>query len=113
MVQLPAHRPIDGHQYREDCLVRRAEGEAELDEPDDRIDRTVEAIVRYARTHHGHMRFIARERYGGVRAVREAIAAELEWFTDKVATALAARPEYRDWNPGDMSMSPGSMSITW
>lgn len=77
---------------------------AEQDESDARIDRTVEAIVRYVRTHRCHMRFIARERYGGVRAVREAIAAELDRFTGEVATALAVRPEYESWGTGDMGM---------
>ncbi|MGP3950737.1 TetR family transcriptional regulator [Streptomyces sp. 7N604] len=77
---------------------------AEQEETDGRIDLAVEAIVRYVRDHPSHMRFIARERYGGVRAVREAIAAELARFADEVATALSARPEYEGWSAGDMSM---------
>ncbi|MGP4000125.1 TetR family transcriptional regulator [Streptomyces sp. 8N706] len=76
----------------------------EQDHTDGRIDHIVEAIAVHVRDHHPHIRFIARERHGGVRAVRVAIAAELERFADEVATALASRPTYRGWSPDDMSM---------
>ncbi|MGP3983685.1 TetR family transcriptional regulator [Streptomyces sp. KR80] len=77
---------------------------AEQEESGARIDHTVEAIARYVRTQPSHMRFIARERHGGVRAVRIAIAAELERFADEVATALASRPLYEGWSSGDLKM---------
>lgn len=76
-------------------------------ESDGRIDGSVEAIAGYVREHRSHIRFIARERYGGVRAVREAIRADLGRFAEEVATALAARPTYARWSREDMSMLAG------
>lgn len=77
---------------------------AEQERADGRIALVVEAIATHVREHHAHIRFIARERHGGVRAVRAAIAAELDRFADEVAAALAARPGYADWSPEDMAM---------
>ncbi|MFG2191971.1 TetR family transcriptional regulator [Streptomyces sp. NPDC048639] len=77
---------------------------AEQDETGGRIDSAVDAIVRYVGGHRPHMRFIARERYGGVRAVREAIAAELGRFTEEVAGSLSPRPVYEGWTADDMRM---------
>ncbi|MEV6315716.1 TetR family transcriptional regulator [Streptomyces sp. NPDC051776] len=75
---------------------------AEQKEAGGRIDSAVDAIVRYVRDHRPHMRFIARERYGGVRAVREAIAAELERFAEEVAGSLSPYPVYESWTADDM-----------
>lgn len=74
------------------------------DGSDGRIDRTVGAIVEYVRSHRSHVLFISRERHGGVRAVREAIAGQLTRFVEEVAAALATRPEYRDWSADDLGM---------
>jgi AcrR family transcriptional regulator len=74
------------------------------DDSDDRIEETVEAIACYVRDHRAHLRFVSRERHGSVRAVREAIAAELSRFADEVATALAPRPTYAGWDYRDMRM---------
>lgn len=74
------------------------------DDSDDRIDETVDAIARYVRDHRAHLRFVARERHGSVRIVREAIAAELARFADEVATALAPRQTYAGWDYPDMRM---------
>src|SRR5688500_6479440 len=41
---------------------------------DERIDRAVALIARHVREHPAHIRFIARERNGGVQKVRSAIA---------------------------------------
>ncbi|MET8677931.1 TetR family transcriptional regulator [Streptomyces sp. NPDC004647] len=76
----------------------------EQDETDGRIDRAVEAIAGYVRHRRPHMRFIARERYGGVKDVRVAIAAELDRFVGEVAEGLASRPEYGGWSAEDMRM---------
>jgi hypothetical protein len=57
--------------------------------------------------HRPHIRFIARERYGGVRAVREAIAAQLALFTREVAAALAAQPSSAGWRPEEVEMLAG------
>src|SRR5690242_2853271 len=68
----------------------------------DIIDRSVAIIASYATEHRPHIRFIARERYGGVRAVRAAIAAELDRFADEVADGLAAQPVSAGWQPEDL-----------
>ncbi|NJP43771.1 TetR family transcriptional regulator [Actinacidiphila epipremni] len=71
------------------------------------IDRTVAITVAYADEHRAHIRFIARERYGGVRPVREAIAAELARFTEEVATGLAAQPASAGWSPAELRVLAG------
>jgi AcrR family transcriptional regulator len=77
---------------------------AEQGESEELIDHAVRVIADHVRAHRAHVRFIARERFGGVRQVREAIAAELERFTDEVAQALAAQPVSAHWNPADVRM---------
>jgi hypothetical protein len=74
---------------------------------EDLIDRAVALTVGYADEHRAHVRFIARERYGGVRPVREAIAAELDRFTGEVADGLAAQPESAGWRPAELRVLAG------
>jgi AcrR family transcriptional regulator len=71
-------------------------------DPADIIDRAVAVTAGYATDHRPDVRFIARERYGGVRAVREAIAAELRRFADEVAAGLAVQPASAGWDPADL-----------
>lgn len=80
---------------------------AEQRSPEGRIDRTVSLIEQYVREHPAHIRFIACERNGGVRAVRAAIAAQLEKFTREVARVLSSEPESREWNESEMDMLAG------
>ncbi len=83
-------------------MVRAIRGEqAKADEV---IDGTVEVIARYVREHRPHFRFIARERYGGVQPVREAIAGELTLFAEELASDLAAQPESERWTWQDIRM---------
>jgi AcrR family transcriptional regulator len=77
---------------------------AEQDDAEEVIARSVELIAHHVRDHRPHIRFVARERHGGVRAVREAIAAELSLFADEVAEALGAQPVSRGWASEDMRM---------
>lgn len=70
----------------------------------ERINGTVAAIARYVREHPTHIRFVARERHGGVPAVRAAIGRELDRFADEVAQALAADDQSAGWSPEDMRM---------
>ncbi|WUH94939.1 TetR family transcriptional regulator [Streptomyces sp. NBC_00433] len=74
---------------------------------DELIDRTVAITAAYVDEHRAHVRFIARERYGGVRPVREAIAAELRRFTDEVAAGLAAQPVSAGWSTADLRVLAG------
>jgi AcrR family transcriptional regulator len=76
-------------------------------DPQALIDRTVAVTAAYVDEHRPHIRFIARERYGGVRAVREAIAAQLALFTREVAAALAAQPSSAGWRPEEVEMLAG------
>ncbi|MFJ1702040.1 TetR family transcriptional regulator [Kitasatospora sp. NPDC088346] len=73
-------------------------------DPEALIDRAVEVVAAHVREHRAHVRFLARERHGGVRAVREAIAAELRRFADEVAEALAAQPVSAGWPVADVRM---------
>jgi AcrR family transcriptional regulator len=77
---------------------------AEQDDAEEVIARSIRVIVLHVRDHRPHIRFIARERHGGVQAVREAIAAELSLFADEVAAALGAQPVSRGWDPEDVRM---------
>ncbi|WP_328396165.1 TetR family transcriptional regulator [Streptomyces sp. NBC_00390] len=72
-----------------------------------RIDRTVALIAELVRTSPGHVRFVARERHGGVAPVREAIGEQLRRFADEVAAAFAQRPEMAGWSEDDLQMLAG------
>ncbi|GHB49667.1 transcriptional regulator [Streptomyces xanthochromogenes] len=74
---------------------------------EERIDRAVALIAAQVRTHPAHVRFIARERHGGVAPVREAIGVQLRAFGDEVAEALGADPESAGWPPEDVRMLAG------
>ncbi|MCQ4206732.1 MULTISPECIES: TetR family transcriptional regulator [Streptomyces] len=71
---------------------------------DERIARTVELIARHVRAYPAHVRFIARERHGGVRRVREAISEQLGQFADEVRAALRLDPEAAGWTEEDLLM---------
>ncbi|WP_107068274.1 TetR family transcriptional regulator, partial [Streptomyces sp. CT34] len=71
---------------------------------EERIDRTVAVVERHVREHPAHVRFVARERHGGVRAVRQAIAGELARFTEEVAEALKTQPASAGWRDEDVRM---------
>jgi hypothetical protein len=58
------------------------------------------------------MRFIARERYGGVRRIRRAIRRELQLFADELALDLAAFPVIDTWPPEDRRMIAGLIAET-
>ncbi|PYC66357.1 TetR family transcriptional regulator [Streptomyces tateyamensis] len=77
---------------------------AEQGEPERLIERTVAVIARHVREHRAHIRFLARERHGGVQPVRAAIAAEFAAFTEQTAAALSLQEESADWSAADLSM---------
>ncbi|MFF2039033.1 TetR family transcriptional regulator [Kitasatospora sp. NPDC058170] len=68
------------------------------------IDRTVDVIEQHVREHRPHVRFLARERHGGVRPVREAIDAEMGRFAEEVGAALALQPVSQGWSGEDLRM---------
>ncbi|NEB03132.1 TetR family transcriptional regulator [Streptomyces sp. SID13726] len=71
---------------------------------DRRIERAVELIARHVETHPAHVRFIARERHGGVQPVREAIQDQLARFGEEVRDQLANDPESEGWSGDDLLM---------
>lgn len=75
---------------------------AQTTDSEDIIDRAVAIIAEYVRQHRPQFRFIARERYGGVRQVREAIADQLRLFADEVASGLATQPASAGWTPAEL-----------
>ncbi|WP_431994179.1 TetR family transcriptional regulator [Streptomyces griseoflavus] len=71
---------------------------------EERIARAVGLIAGHVDAHPAHVRFIARERHGGVRAVREAIRGQLELFTAEVGEALASDAVSAGWEEEDLLM---------
>ncbi|MEJ8671234.1 MULTISPECIES: TetR family transcriptional regulator [unclassified Streptomyces] len=71
---------------------------------DQRIERAVDLISRHVETHPAHVRFIARERHGGVQSVREAIQDQLARFAEEVKVALTKDPVSEGWNDDDLLM---------
>ncbi|MGW0333037.1 TetR family transcriptional regulator [Streptomyces sp. NPDC003011] len=69
-----------------------------------RITRAVELIAGHVDAYPAHVRFIARERHGGVQPVREAIHDQLARFGREVRDELAKDPESAGWNDDDLLM---------
>ncbi|MEU3985068.1 TetR family transcriptional regulator [Streptomyces sp. NPDC026672] len=76
-----------------------SDGDAEA-----RIARAVGLIARHVAEHPAHVRFVARERHGGVQPVREAIRAQLDRFAEEVRAELAEDPESAGWSDDDLLM---------
>ncbi|MET9443137.1 TetR family transcriptional regulator [Streptomyces sp. NPDC006610] len=74
---------------------------------DERIALAVELIARQVEAHPAHIRFLARERHGGVQPVREAIRDRLARFAEEVGAALAGDPLSRGWSEDDLAMLAG------
>ncbi|GAQ58633.1 TetR family transcriptional regulator [Streptomyces acidiscabies] len=74
------------------------------DDPEQRIARALELIDGHVSAHPAHVRFIARERHGGVQPVREAIRAQLARFAEEVRDELAKDSEAGGWSAGDLLM---------
>ncbi|GAA3993942.1 TetR family transcriptional regulator [Streptomyces plumbiresistens] len=74
------------------------------DDHDQRIARAVELIAGHVDAYPAHVRFIARERHGGVQPVREAIREQLARFGQEVKTELAKDPESAGWSEDDLLM---------
>ncbi|MDX3383106.1 TetR family transcriptional regulator [Streptomyces niveiscabiei] len=74
------------------------------DDPEQRIARAMELIDGHVSAHPAHVRFIARERHGGVQPVREAIRAQLARFAEEVRDELAKDSEAGGWSEADLLM---------
>lgn len=73
------------------------------------IRNSVEILVEYVHEHDAHFRFIARERFGGVAALRHAIRREIRLFSSDLATDLARFPYLDRWSPEDLQLLAGLM----
>ncbi|CAM5725617.1 TetR family transcriptional regulator [Streptomyces fumanus] len=76
-------------------------------DPEERIARAVELIASHVGEYPSHVRFIARERHGGVQPVREAIREQLARFAEEVRAELAGDPESAGWHDDDLLMLAG------
>ncbi|MFF3662667.1 TetR family transcriptional regulator [Streptomyces olivochromogenes] len=72
-----------------------------------RIERAVDLIAHHVESHPAHVRFIARERHGGVQRVRQSIREQLERFAEEVKVELAKHPESKGWSDDDLLMLAG------
>ncbi len=64
------------------------------------------------RDHPAQFQFLSRERYGGVTAVRRAIATELRLFTSELTIDLARMTAGLDWTSDDLEMAADLMVST-
>ncbi|QLJ04799.1 TetR family transcriptional regulator [Streptomyces sp. NEAU-sy36] len=71
---------------------------------EERIARGIELIADYVAAHPAHVRFIARERNGGVQPVREAIGGQLDRFAEEVKAELVKDPQTEGWSEADVLM---------
>ncbi|MFC9132068.1 TetR family transcriptional regulator [Streptomyces sp. NPDC057099] len=71
---------------------------------EERVTRAIELIARHVDTYPAHVRFIARERHGGVQPVREAIREQLARFAQEVKDELAKDPVSEGWTEDDLLM---------
>ena len=71
-------------------------------ETEDIMRRTVDVVAEHVRADRPHFRFIARERHGGVAAVREAIAAELDTYIDELVEDLKLQPGSQGWDDAEL-----------
>ncbi|QNP70037.1 TetR family transcriptional regulator [Streptomyces roseirectus] len=74
------------------------------DDPEQRIARALELIDHHVSANPAHVRFIARERHGGVQPVREAIRSQLDRFAEEVRDELAKDPQAHGWSDADLLM---------
>jgi AcrR family transcriptional regulator len=85
-------------------MIRSARSETN---PEHVIRSSVEILVRHVHEHRLHFRFIARERFGGVSALRQAIRSEIRLFSSELATDLARFPYLDTWSTEDLNMIAG------
>ncbi|MFI1288435.1 TetR family transcriptional regulator [Streptomyces sp. NPDC020792] len=77
---------------------------SQADDSEQRITRAVELIARHVEAYPAHVRFIARERHGGVQQVREVVGEQLARFAREVRDELANDPQSAGWSEDDLLM---------
>jgi AcrR family transcriptional regulator len=78
-----------------------------LTDSDEIVTRSLDVLVAYVRTQPEHFRIIAREKFGGVTRVREAINAELKLAADELADDLSLLHDFTGWTRADLEMLTG------
>ncbi|WP_030769908.1 TetR family transcriptional regulator [Streptomyces sp. NRRL F-2664] len=73
-------------------------------DPERRGEAAVRLVAELVRDRPAHVRFLVRERHGGVPAVREAIAGQLDVFAEEISDALGADPVSAGWRGEDVTM---------
>lgn len=68
------------------------------------IDAAADILVETVKRSKGHFAFVARERFAGSPAVRQAIRHELDLFVSELAVAIARLPNIERWNSDDVQM---------
>ena len=90
--------------------LRRMIRAARTDPPtNEHVRNSVAILVGYVHEHDTHFRFIARERFGGVAALRHAIRREIRLFASDLATDLARFPYLDRWTTEDLQLLAGLM----
>jgi AcrR family transcriptional regulator len=89
--------------------LRQMLREARRNPGDDLIISSVTILTRQVRANEAHFRFLTRERYGGIAAVRRAIAVELQLFTSELTIDFARMPPLADWRTEDLQMAADLM----
>ena len=89
--------------------LRQMLREARRDPGDNLIDSSVDILTRQVRANEADFRFLTRERYGGVAAVRRAIAIELQLFTSELTIDFARMPALAGWRTDDLQMAADLM----
>jgi len=82
---------------------------AELAGFDQVIRDSVEILVRHIHEHRLEFQFIARERYGGIAALRHAIRTEIRLFASELALDLSRFPVLDKWTSEDLQTYAGLM----
>ncbi|WP_235926165.1 TetR family transcriptional regulator [Actinokineospora pegani] len=90
----------------EECMraLREMLRSARRKPSDDAIRGSVAILVDHVARYQAHFRFLIRERYGGVAAVRRSIAGELRLLGSELATDLARYRGMADWDAEDLRM---------
>jgi AcrR family transcriptional regulator len=77
------------------------------------VERSLGVVVGYRDDHLPHLRFVVRERDGGLRRVRRAMAGRLALMADEVAVSLAAAPAWAGWPVEDRRALAGLVTETY
>jgi AcrR family transcriptional regulator len=89
------------------AMIREARSDPRTSEH--MIRNSVAILIEYVHEHDAHFRFIARERFGGVAALRHAIRSEIWLFASDLSTDLASFPGFETWSTEDLQLMAGLM----